>query len=50
LKVKFSQPKAKSLNGILVVPLIDSFLLYEQEFFFVITIKINFHVAFASNN
>jgi len=48
LKVKFSQPKAKSLNGVLVVPLIDSFLLDEQEFFFVITMKINFHVALHS--
>jgi hypothetical protein len=45
LKIKFSQPKAKSLNGVLVVPLIDPFLLDEQESFFVITRKINFHVA-----
>jgi hypothetical protein len=45
LKVKFSQPKAKSLNGVIVVPLIDPFLLDEQEFFFVIKMKINFHVA-----
>jgi hypothetical protein len=45
LKVKFSQPKAKLVNSVLIVPLIDPFLLDEQEAFVIVTMKINFHVA-----
>jgi hypothetical protein len=45
LKVKLSQPKAKLLNGVIVIPSIIPFLLDEKKYFFVITMKINFHVA-----
>ncbi len=45
MKVKLSQPKAKLLNGVIVIPSIIPFLLDEKKSFFVITMKINFHVA-----